>query len=95
MITLQRRLMVRVADSAIQAGNAPKHLKSDSFYPVVGYSVQVKTKKADDTREEKKYEDIQVLYVVNENKALAGVYPSTVDVFIEPVDTKIPPPDMV
>jgi hypothetical protein len=82
MISLQRKLAIKVRDDVYQAGNAPKHIAQGKTYPVIGYSVQVRKREKDGETES--HEELSVFLVVNERLTVGYVYPSYCDIFIDP-----------
>lgn len=83
MITLQRKLLVRLRESAVEAGKAPAAIKPNSFYPVIGYSVQFIK------REKGEHEEMTGYYIINQKCELIFVYASYLEVSIDPLDNAI------
>jgi hypothetical protein len=80
MIMLQRKLIIKLREWTIENGKAPAGMKPNTFYPVVGYSVQKRKRKDSDET----HEEMTGYYFVNEKCDLFFIYCSYVDTFVDP-----------
>lgn len=83
MITLQRKLLIKIRDKVINEGKAPKAMKANHFYPVVGYSVQIIK------RENRENEELTGFYFINQKDEVAFVYSSYCEVSLDPCQEEI------
>ncbi len=82
MITLQRKLAIKVKDQAFKDGKAPKNISQGRYYAVIGYSVQLRMKGEGD--QAKEYEEIAVFLVVNNREEIGYIYPSLCEIYVDP-----------
>lgn len=82
MIYINRKLVCKVIPEKFE-GTIPAGMKAGEIYPVMGYKVE--TKKAND-RIPFDHEEISIFMVLNGGR-IAYCYPSTLEVFIDPVES--------
>ena len=78
MITITRKLAIKITVESVKNGKVPKNVRTDIFYPVVGY-VTGKQQREDEID----YEDLKAFIIINEAHILGYVYPSLCEVHYE------------
>jgi hypothetical protein len=78
MITIQRKLIIKIKKSAIDAGKCPASMIQNSYYPVIGYSVQLVK------RDKGEHEELTGFYFLNQKQEVAFVYSSYCEISLDP-----------
>jgi hypothetical protein len=80
MIHISRKLVCTVSAAAVEAGTAPKNMKTGKAYHVLGYQTETKIRevqnRAGEVKGEKKVEEISGVFVINDSKRIQFAYAS-------------------